>query len=456
MANFEVRIVTFIILLSTLCFSCNNETKEEAEDDRPNIILIFMDDLGYGDLECYGHPLIKTPHLNRMANEGIRFTSFYAPASVCTPSRAGVLTGKYPVRNAPFNFDPTSKNGLPLSEVTIASVLKEVGYQTAAIGKWHLGHQSEYLPTARGFDSFYGLPYSNDMILPWCPWLTEDDKLYMYRDTSTIREIGMEQNELTIDYTNEAISFIKEYKDGPFFLYLAHSMPHLPISASKQFQGTSKAGSYGDVIESVDWTIGELLKTLEEEGIKKNTLIVFTSDNGPWHELPERMLAGGVERWHTGSAGMLRGAKGTTYEGGFRVPAIMYWPGTIPPQQMNSELVTAIDLFPTFAKLGGGALPEGLEIDGQNLLALMTEGKTSPRNTFFYCKEKTLEAVRYKEWKLRYTESEGPELYNLMEDPSEMYNRADEQPELVKELLQKLQEFAEQTAADFYVSEIGG
>ncbi|MEX0273671.1 MAG: sulfatase [Flavobacteriaceae bacterium] len=429
--------------------SCS-EGKAPLEEKRPNIILIFMDDMGYGDLECYGHPLIKTPHLNKMAEEGMRFTSFYAAGAVCTPSRAGILTGRYPVRNAPYNFGPESDTGLPLSEITIADILGEAGYKTTAIGKWHLGHKPEYLPTSRGFDSFYGLPYSNDMILPWCPWLSEDDKLHMYRDTSIIREVGKQQHELSLDYTQEAISFIQKNKGNPFFLYLAHSMPHLPVSAPKKFQGSSAAGLYGDVIESIDWTVGEILKTLEEENLKQNTFIVFTSDNGPWHNLPDRMLAEGIEKWHTGSAGMLRGAKATTYEGGLRVPAIMYWPGTIAPQQTNRELVTALDLFPTFVEIGGGELPNGLVLDGMNILPMITGKGPSPRNTFFYSKEKTLEAIRQDEWKLRITEKDGKELYNLHEDPSEMYNRVDAHPELVRELTQKLERFAKQTEADVH------
>jgi arylsulfatase A len=444
--------VTTVLTVVLFFFSCNTEKHESPENKKPNIILIYMDDMGYGDLECYGHPLIKTPHLNQLASEGIRFTSFYAPAAVCTPSRAGLLTGRYPVRNAPFNFGPESTTGLPVSEITIADVLKEAGYTTAAIGKWHLGHLPEYLPTARGFDSFYGLPYSNDMILPWCPWLTDSDKLMLYEDSTAVTEIGKKQDRLTMDYTSQAISFIKEQADNPFFLYLAHSMPHLPISAAQEFKGTSAAGLYGDVIEMVDWTVGEIIKTLQEANIEEKTLVIFTSDNGPWHNLPERMLQDGIEPWHTGSSGTLRGAKATTYEGGLRVPAIMYWPGQIPANQVSQELATGLDIFPTLVEVSGAQMPVGLKIDGLNLLPLLKGEDASPRKTFIYCKEKTIQAIRKKEWKLRYTE-EGMELYNLNEDPSEKYNRAEEFPKMVQTLLEEMQAFAEETDADIYEGE---
>ena len=443
----------FLFLVIILFFSCDTEKQETTQNNRkPNIILIYMDDMGYGDLECYGHPLIKTPNINQLANGGIRFTSFYAPAAVCTPSRAGLLTGRYPVRNAPFNFGPESTTGLPVSEITIADVLKEADYTTAAIGKWHLGHLPEYLPTARGFDAFYGLPYSNDMILPWCPWLSDSDKLMLYEDSTAVTEIGKKQDRLTLDYTSQAISFIKKQADNPFFLYLAHSMPHLPISAAQEFKGTSAAGLYGDVIEMVDWTVGEILKTLQEANLEENTLVIFTSDNGPWHNLPERMLQDGIEPWHTGSSGTLRGAKATTYEGGLRVPAIMYWPGKIPANQISQELATGLDIFPTLVEISGAQMPEGHKIDGLNLLPLLKGEGDSPRKTFIYCKEKTIQAIRKKEWKLRYTE-EGMELYNLNEDPSEMYNRADAYPEIAQSLLKEMQTFAEETDADIYEGE---
>ncbi|WP_242092308.1 sulfatase family protein [Aestuariivivens sediminicola] len=446
----KTAIIFNLILFTFLSCNESKQNDEAVKNERPNIIMVYMDDMGYGDLECYGNPVIKTPHLNKMAAEGIKFTSFYAPSSVCTPSRAGLLTGRYPVRNAPNNFGPESTNGLPLSEVTIANVLKESGYATGIIGKWHLGHLPEYLPTSRGFDYFYGLPYSNDMILPWCPWLTEKDKLFLYENDKPVKEIGKNQDRLMLDYSDKAIAFIKEHKKKPFFLYLAHAMPHLPISAPEEFKNKSKGGLYGDVIETIDWTIGELIKILKDEGLEERTLVVFTSDNGPWHNLPDRMLADGVEPWHTGSTGTFSGSKMTTYEGGSRVPAIMYWPNTIEKNRINQDIVTGLDLFPTFAALAEGELPTQYPIDGKSLVELIKENKSSPRTAFMYCKGKTIEAIRDHEWKLRITEADGLELFNLYEDPSEFYNRASEFPEKVNVLKAKIKVFAKDTQSEVY------
>jgi arylsulfatase A-like enzyme len=431
-------------LLFLAAFSCE---PIEQQEKPTNIIIVFADDLGYGDLSCYGHPNINTANLDRMAEEGIRFTSFYAAASVCTPSRAALLTGRYPIRNAPHNFGPESKNGLPLDEITIANILKDAGYTTMAIGKWHLGHMPEYLPTSRGFDSFYGLPYSNDMILPWCPWLTENDKLFLYEDSLAVREIGFEQEDLTVNYTNKATEFIRNNYGQPFFLYLAHSMPHLPISTSDEFKGQSKAGLYGDVIETIDWSMGEILSALKETGIEDNTIVVFTSDNGPWHNLPDRMLQRGVERWHAGSAGLLRGAKGTTYEGGFRVPAIIRWPGQISNGLVSNEVVTTMDLFTTLTNIAGAELPDDREIDGDNLYSILKGDINSQERIFFYLRTDILQAVRKGNWKLRYTKTSGFELFDLENDPAEMYNVAAENQDLVDELYRLLVDFSTETNA---------
>lgn len=431
-----------------LCLILAGWTTSIKGQDQPNILLIYMDDMGYGDLECYGHPTIQTPNLNALAHGGVRFTQFYAPATVCTPSRAGLLTGRYPVRHTPHNFGPESEKGMPLDEQTIAQVLREVGYRTACIGKWHLGHQVPYLPTSRGFDHYFGLPYSNDMILPWCPWLSESDRLYMYQDTSIMQEIGKNQKNLMIDFTDKAIELIRADEEQPFFLYLAHSMPHLPISAPDQFRGTSLAGLYGDVIETIDWTIGELMRVLREEDIEKETIVIFTSDNGPWHNLPDRMLQDGIQSWHTGTAGMLRGAKATTYEGGQRVPAIMYWPGVIPAGQVNRSVATGLDIFPTLASVAGADY-NLQHIDGLNLLPAIKGEETFSRSTFYYSQGDRVQAVRQDNWKLRITPEDGIQLFDLHVDPSEQYNRQEEFPDHVKALTELLKEHAQETGAKF-------
>lgn len=444
MHSIKKIIILGILYLSLLTLSCDSAKQTERP---PNIIIVFADDMGYGDLSCYGHPNIETPQLDKMAEEGIRFTSFYAAASVCTPSRAALLTGRYPIRNTPHNFGPESKDGLPVDEITLADILRNHDYSTMAIGKWHLGHQPEYLPTSRGFDSFYGLPYSNDMILPWCPWLTEEDKLFLYEDSVATREIGYGQDDLTVNYTKKAVEFIRRHKDGPFFLYLAHSMPHLPISTSKEFIGKSKAGLYGDVIETIDWSTGELLSTLKTLGIDDNTIMVFASDNGPWQNLPERMLQKGVEHWHAGSAGLLRGSKATSYEGGFRVPAIIRWPVKISAGTVSNEIVTTMDIFSTLVHAAGAALPSDRIIDGTDISGLLQDNDNKATDTFFYLRGTTVEAVRKGSWKLRNTQTSGIELFNLDLDPSEMYNRAEDEIERVEELLQELKTFASETEA---------
>ncbi len=434
-----------IILTFNSVFSCSQK-KQKQTISQPNVVLIFVDDMGYGDLGCYGHPNIKTPNIDNIADEGIRFTSFYVVASVCTPSRAGLLTGRYPIRSIPTNCGPSSPNkGLPVSEITIANILKDADYNTAAIGKWHLGHEKQFLPTSRGFDSFYGLPYSNDMILPWCPWLTEKDTLFMYQNDKPVKEIGFYQDNLIVDYTNKAVQFIETQNGEPFFLYLAHAMPHLPISTSKEFLGKSDGGLYGDVVETLDWSMGEILKTLKEQDIDENTLVIFTSDNGPWQNLPERMLQKGVEPWHGGTTGLLRGSKATTYEGGFRVPGIIRWPGQIPQKQICSEIATTMDLFSTIVEITGAKLPTDRKIDGNNILPLLKGEADSPTKKLFYFNGKKAEAIRKGDWKLRITETNSIQLFDLKNDPGEKFNRAKKNPELVKILYNELNDFSKKT-----------
>ncbi len=450
----NIKIYSCFALSQVVLASCSmNQNEKTTDKQSPNIVVIFTDDMGYGDLSCYGHPNIKTPHLDQMAREGIRFTSFYVAASVSTPSRAALLTGRYPVRHTPHNFGPKSTDGMPLSEVTLADVLHKQGYTSMAIGKWHLGHQPEYLPTSRGFDSFYGLPYSNDMILPFCPWLNETHKLYLYEDTTRIKEIGFEQDDLTMNYTQKAIEFIQQNKEQPFFLYLAHSMPHLPVSTSEQFRGQSEGGLYGDVIETIDRSVGDILNTLQGLGLDKNTIVAFASDNGPWQNPPERMLQRGVKPWHVGFTGGLNGSKASTYEGGFRVPAIVRWPGQIPGKQVCNKMISSMDLFTTLVSIAGGKFPDNVKIDGNNAFALMKGEDVPVRDTFFYAQGEKLQAVRIGTMKLRMTKQKGTELFDLAVDPCERINIAEKQPERVDDLMNALELFSEETGAMFFNEE---
>ncbi|MEL6194706.1 MAG: sulfatase [Bacteroidota bacterium] len=437
-------------LLFLLFVSSGYGQSELASAQSPNVILVFVDDMGYGDLGCYGNPHIETPHLDAMASEGVRFTSFYAAAPVCTPSRAALLTGRYPNRHINRNIGPESTHGLPLTEKLLPEILKEVGYATAMIGKWHLGHHTpELMPTGRGFDSYLGLLYSNDMILPWCPWLDDSYKLELYRDLEPIQEIGFEQDSLTLKYTEEAVSFIKESTlDKPFFLYMAHSMPHLPIATLPSLRGSSAAGLYGDVIQTLDWSMGEIQKTLKEKNIQENTLVIFTSDNGPWLNIPDRMLQNGVELWHGGSKGPLRGCKQTSYEGGFRVPGIMSWPESIPGGQLIHQSANTMDLFTTIVKVAGGELPTDREIDGHDLFTWLVGQEERYEDVFYYGWSGRVEGVREGDWKLRISQKEGVQLFNLAQDVGERVNLAERYPEKVESLYKLVEAFAEETSAE--------
>ncbi|GAA3515284.1 sulfatase [Aquimarina addita] len=407
-----------------------------AQNENPNIIIINVDDLGYGDLGCYGHPGIRTPNIDTMASEGQRWTNFYVAANVCTPSRAALLTGRLPIRSGTDTnhgarvFFPNSSGGLPQSEITIAEMLKDKKYKTAAIGKWHLGHLPKFLPTSQGFDYYYGIPYSNDMDRTTNLSHAEANanpkiayfNVPLMRDEEII-ERPAEQHTITKRYTEEAIDFIKENKENPFFIYLAHNMPHVPLFASEKFLGTSRRGLYGDVVEELDWSVGEILKTLRENQISENTLVVFTSDNGPWTVLNE----------NGGSSGLLKGAKATSYEGGMRVPAIFWWPNKI-KSEIVMDIGSTLDLFPTIAKLIHSEMKSDRVYDGYDLTPVLLEKKKGVRESLIYYHGTTVFAVRKGDYKLYFyknnprgypenlQELKNLELYNIQKDPSERFN----------------------------------
>jgi arylsulfatase A-like enzyme len=428
----------------------------------PNIVLILMDDMGYGDIGTTGANQYDTPNLNRLANQGMRYTWYYTPQAVCSASRAGLLTGCYPNRvGISGALMPWAKIGISSEEKTIADILKTKGYHTSIIGKWHLGHVKEFLPLQHGFDEYYGIPYSNDM------WPVDFDGVPIgLKDTSSVKmrypilpliegnekvaevKTLADQDKLTTDYTERAVRFIDQHKNVPFFLYLPHSMVHIPLGVSEKFRGKSKQGLYGDVMMEVDWSVGEIMKALERNGLDKNTLVIFTSDNGPWLNFGN----------HAGSTGGLREGKGTSWEGGQRVPCIMRWPGIISEGVICNKLASAIDIMPTLAAITGASLPEN-KIDGVNILPLLLGDTTaSPRHDFYYYyQQNSLEAVQSDYWKLTlphtgitYVGSEPgkdgwpgktlsvttyyPELYDLRRDPGERYNVASVYPEIVNQL----------------------
>jgi arylsulfatase A-like enzyme len=423
-------------ILLCLLFTIPSVLVEAAE--KPNVVILFADDMGYGDLGCYGHPLIRTPNIDGLASEGIRLTSFVT-GSWCVPSRTQLITGRYMPR-VKFNGGTGSdgKGGLPDSEWTLAEALRDAGYRTHMIGKWHLGYkQKKFLPVNQGFDTWFGLPYSNDYMKPW---VQTDEPLGLYRGDKMV-EHPFDQDPLTTRYTKEAVQLISESKqDKPFLLYLAYAMPHLPLAVSKARRGTSNAGFYGDVIEEVDWSVGQVLGALKKKGIEDNTLVFFASDNGPWIEMPPRMQQAGNELWHAGSVGPLRGSKGQTYEGGPRVPAMIRWPGKIKPHTVSGDLVGMPDIYRTLLAVSGAKVPDH-KLDGHDLVPFLTgKEKSAPRKEYFYFR-RGLEAIRSGDWKLRMTTGE-PELFHMVTDPYERINRAAAMPEKVKELKSRLQEMA--------------
>ena len=399
----------FTILISFitfLAFLSGEPPLKNLRSEKPNIILIFADDMGYGDLGSYGAKDWETPNLDQLAKDGTSFTQFYVPHAVCSASRAALLTGTYANRLEIFGaLDHTAKHGLNPEETTIAEMLKDNGYQTGMVGKWHLGHFPEFLPTKQGFDSYFGLPYSNDM---W-PHHPESKNYYpplpLFENGNVIETID-DQSQLTTRYTGKALEFIQKNQKSPFFLYLAHSMPHVPLFVSEKFQGKSKQGLYGDVMMEIDWSVGEIRKMLKELGLEENTLIIFTSDNGPW------ISYGG----HAGLTGGLKEGKGTSWEGGIRVPAIFTWPGKIPAGQVQDQAVMTIDMLPTLAKVTETQLPK-LKIDGSDIWPLVMGEKSELKPYFAYYNTNELQAVIFGKWKLVF-----PHTYRTIPDGTEMRN----------------------------------
>lgn len=405
--------------IAVLLVACGGAPEQTAVA-KPNFVLIFIDDMGYGDIGPFGSTLNRTPNLDRLAAGGMKLTSFYAHP-VCTPSRASLMTGSYPIRNGLQTgywhavLMPGDPQGIHEDEITVAEALKEQGYATGIIGKWHLGDQPEFLPNNHGFDYYFGLPYSNDMT-PFMPRNPRNHPpLPLLRNGEVIREVPEDQSFLTGEYTREALQFIDNHHDEPFFLYLPHSMVHVPLWAGEDFKGRSNNQILGDCIEELDWSVGEVRKKLEEHGIAENTLVFFTSDNGPAR----------------GSAGPLRGRKGSTYEGGMREPTIAWWPGTVPAGSEYGDITSTMDILPTFASLAGGSVPAD-RTDGHDISAVLQGAVDQPSeyDAFYYYRSYELRAVRNGNWKLH---TDGT-LYDLEADIAESNDMADENPAVVARL----------------------
>ena len=421
----------------------------------PNVIVVFLDDMGYGDLSITGATGYTTPNIDRMVSEGMLFTNFYAAQAVSSASRAALLTGCYPNRiGFAGALGPSDNTGISPNESNIAKILKEKGYATAAYGKWHLGHHQRFLPVNNGFDEFYGIPYSNDM---WThhPQIRNFPPLPMIEGDRIINPnmTAADQEQMTTQFTERAIQFMERNRDKPFFIYLAHPMPHVPLFVSDKFKGKSEQGLYGDVMMEIDWSMGEIFKALEKNGIDENTLVIFTSDNGPWINYGN----------HAGSTGGLREAKGTIYEGGVRVPCIMRWTGTIPAASVCNKLATTMDILPMLANICNAALPE-LKIDGVDITPLlMGDENANPREYFlYYYNRNSLKAVRNDRFKLvlphlgrtyagflpgngglpgqvNDRHQEPLALFDLIRDPGERYNVYSLYPEIVAELMKHIQ-----------------
>ncbi len=437
------------IILAIVFLLCSCSLKNER-NSKPNFIIIFTDDQGYQDLGCFGSPDIKSPYLDRMAREGVKMTSFYMAAPHCTPSRAALMTGTYPVRNNMATGDGFAvlldgdRKGLHPNELTIAEVLKTAGYKTGMFGKWHLGDQADFLPTRQGFDEFFGLPYSYDI----SPYHLNNKKFDFSAlpllDGERVIEENPDCDQLTKRITQRSVHFIEQNKDEPFFLYIPHPAPHRPLYVSEQFRSEaadtlkekiaqedgyidykSRDQLYKYVINEIDWSVGQILAALKRCGIDDNTIVLFTSDNGPTK----------------GSALPLRGKKGSSYEGGVRVPAIIRWPAGIPAGRVSDEILTAMDILPTFAKMGGATLPKDRVIDGKDILPVWLGHEASPHQAMFYHQKTELKAVRSGDWKLHVLGDSAVALYNLLEDISEQKNVLEGNEEIAEKLLKYIKEF---------------
>ncbi len=450
-----------LVLIFAYLLGCN--ASEEIVERSPNIVLIFTDDQGYNDVGVFGSPDILTPNLDQMASEGMKFTNFYVAQAVCSASRAALLTGTYSNRLGIHGaLDHSSENGLHPNETTIAEMLKPLGYQTAIFGKWHLGHQTAFLPTNQGFDEYFGIPYSNDM---W-PNHPETKNYYpplpIHQNNKVVDTVWTDQSMFTTWFTEKSVDFIKRNKEKPFFLYLAHPMPHVPLFVSDKFKGKSKRGLYGDVIMEIDWSVGEVLKALKENDLEENTLVIFLSDNGPWLSYSG----------HSGSANPLKEGKGTSWDGGVKVPAIMKWKGKIPLGKVQKNPAMSIDILPTIASLTGAQLPS-LPIDGLDISSMLKDNlATSPQEAYFvYYNRNELQAIVMGDWKLylphryrsiapdqdfrddgipiKYTmiDLEEMQLFHIPTDPSEKNNVINENPHVV-DLFLKLADKAREDMGD--------